>query len=84
MKLWRLVKPLDIILIKSIGIRTILTEKETIQARRHRTITQFYRGKTVENRLYILCGRGDWTRTSDLTVPNRVRYQLCYAPMILL
>ena len=26
-------------------------------------------------------GRGDLTRTGDLTVPNRVRYQLCYAPI---
>ena len=33
----------------------------------------------AQNRYYH--GRGDWTRTSDLTVPNRTRYQLCYAPI---
>lgn len=26
-------------------------------------------------------GRGDWTQTSDLTVPNRARYQLRHAPI---
>ena len=25
--------------------------------------------------------RGDWTRTSDLMVPNHARYQLRYAPL---
>ena len=28
--------------------------------------------------------RGDWIRTSDPLVPNQVRYQLRYAPNILL
>ncbi len=29
---------------------------------------------------YFLFGRGDWARTSDLTVPNRALFQLSYTP----
>ena len=28
-------------------------------------------------------GRGDWTRTSDLHVPNVARYQLRYTPILI-
>ena len=28
-------------------------------------------------------GRGDWTRTSDLVVPNDARYRLRHTPMII-
>lgn len=28
-----------------------------------------------------ISGRGDLTRTGDLSVPNAARYQLCYAPV---
>ena len=30
------------------------------------------------------CGLGDWARTSDLTVPNRVRYQLRYTQITII
>gem|GEM_PF-3947460 len=32
----------------------------------------------------ISLGRGERTRTFDLTVPNRARYQLRHTPMVLL
>lgn len=32
----------------------------------------------------FVCGRGERTRTFDLTVPNRARYQLRHTPMVLL
>lgn len=32
----------------------------------------------------IFNGRGDLTRTGDLSVPNAARYQLCYAPATVL
>ena len=35
----------------------------------------------VRSQLFTKYGRGDWTQTSDLAVPNRARYQLRHTPI---
>ena len=59
------------------------------ELRAHKSRDQNYKGKSTKVKdsvtfpsylCLLVCGRGDWIRTNDLSVPNRAHYQAVLRP----